>query len=231
MEAPDDWNSGKISATILSVDWKLNGLFATNFANKLFGSNEEAVSFFAIINAPSLANSAIPFVQKLGLISLALSQFVTINRESDLTLTDGSSAHLYSISVSVDQLRKLKVPLDKALDAVLITTQQHDKTYIVVYATELGRMNQYQSIFDNMLNSVTLGAASFSGTGAITSQSESQVPPTFNPTPQSTASNQPSPVNDVPTCPDSGVPGIARVINDSHYDEATGQMVLDFANP
>ncbi len=43
MQAPDDWNSGKLSATILNLDWKLNGIFATNFANKLFGSSEERV--------------------------------------------------------------------------------------------------------------------------------------------------------------------------------------------
>lgn len=162
MEAPDDWNGGKISATILSVDWKLNGVFATNFANKLFGSGQEAISLFAIINAPSLVNPAIPFIEKLGLISFALSQFVTLNSESDLVLRDGSPAHLYSVSVSVDQLRKLQAPIDTALDAVLITTQQQDKTYIVVYATEAGRMGQYQSAFDTMLNSVTIGSASFS---------------------------------------------------------------------
>jgi hypothetical protein len=162
MEAPDDWNSGKLSATILSVDWKLNGVFATNFANKLFGSGQDAISFFAITNAPSLVNPAIPFIEKLGLISFALSQFVTLNSESDLMLSDGSPAHLYSISVSVDQLRKLQAPIDKALDVVLITTQQQDKTYIVVYATEAGRMGQYQSAFDKMLNSVTIGSASFS---------------------------------------------------------------------
>ena len=162
MEALDDWNSGKVSATILSVDWKLNGVFATNFANKLFGSGQEATSFFAVMNAPSMVNPAIPFIEKLGLISFALSQFVTLNNESDLVLSDGSPAHLYSVSVSVDQLRKLQAPIDKALDAVLITTQQQDKTYIVVYATEAGRMGQYQSAFDTMLNSVTIGSASFS---------------------------------------------------------------------
>ena len=130
----------------------------------------ESIAFFAIINAPSLANATIPLGQKLGLISFALSQFVTINRESDMTLSDGSPAHLYSISASVDQLRKLKAPMDKALDVVLITTQQHDKTYIVVYATEAGRMSQYQSAFDNILNSVTLGSASFSSTGQMTAE-------------------------------------------------------------
>jgi plastocyanin len=117
-----------------------------------------------------LANAAIPLGQKLGLISFALSQFVTINSQSDVKLNDGSAAHQYSISASVDQLRKLKAPMDKALDVVLITTQQHDKTYIVVYATEAGRMSQYQSAFDGILNSVTIGSASFSNMGQMTAE-------------------------------------------------------------
>ncbi|MEP6577141.1 MAG: hypothetical protein ABJB85_11995 [Nitrososphaerota archaeon] len=174
MQAPDEWNSGKLSATILSLDWKLNGLFATNFATKLFGGSDESIALFAVVNAPPLANSAIPFVEKLGLISLALSQVVTIKSESDLTLSDGSNAHLYSISASVEQLRKLKAPIDKPLDVVLISTQHQDKTYLVVYATELGRMSQYQNIFDNMLNSLTIGAVSFSGAGSSGTNENSQ---------------------------------------------------------
>jgi CHRD domain len=165
MQTPDDWNSGKLSATFLNLDWKLNGIFATNFATKLFASSKESIAFFAIVNAPSLANAAIPLAQKFGLISFALSQFVTINKESDITLSDGSQGHSYSVSVSVEQLRKLKAPIDKALDAVLITTEQQDKTYIIVYTTEIGRMSQYQSVFDSMLNSVTIGAASLAGAG------------------------------------------------------------------
>jgi cytochrome c biogenesis factor len=163
MQAPDDWNSGRLSATILNVNWKLNGIFATNFATKLFGSSEEPAAYFAIVNSPSLANAAIPLAQKLGLISFALSQYVTINSESDVTLSDGSSGHLYSISVSLDQLRKLKAPIDKAHDVTLITTEQHGHTYIILYATEFGKMGQYQSVFDKILNSVTIGTASFSG--------------------------------------------------------------------
>jgi hypothetical protein len=167
MQAPDDWNSGKLSATFLNLDWKLNGIFATNFATKLFASSDESIAFFAIVNAPSIANAAIPLAQKFGLISFALSQFVTINKESDITLSDGSLGHSYSVSISVEQLRKLKAPIDKALDAVLVTTQQQDKTYIVVYATEAGRMNQYQSVFDSILNSVTVGTTSLSGSGNL----------------------------------------------------------------
>jgi hypothetical protein len=54
MQAPDDWNSGKLSATFLNLDWKLNGIFATNFATKLFASSDESIAFFAIVNAPSM---------------------------------------------------------------------------------------------------------------------------------------------------------------------------------
>lgn len=161
LSAPDNWSSGKLSMTVVNLDWRLNGVFATNFATKLFGPSSQSVAFFATINAPSLASIALPFAEKIGLISSALSQYVTITDESDMTLSDGSSAHQYNISVSTEQLQKLQAPLDKPLDAVLITTQQYGKTYIVLYATEQGKMGQYQSTFDNMLNSVTIGKASF----------------------------------------------------------------------
>lgn len=172
MNAPDDWNSGKLSSTILSVDWKLNGLFATNIATKLFSTSEEPLAVFAIVNSPSVINFAIPFAQKTGLLSMVLSGYVTINRETDITLSDGSSAHLYSLSVSLEQLRKVKAPIDKALDVVLITTQQQGGTYIVLYATELGKMGQYQNIFDGIRDTVKIGGVSFSG---ITSPSSSTV--------------------------------------------------------
>jgi hypothetical protein len=161
MEAPEDWNSGKISTTILSLDWNLNGLFATNFANKFFGAGQEAISFFVVVNAPTLANPAMPFIEKLGLISLALSQFVTLNSESDLYLSDGSPAHLYSMSMSQDQLRRLNIPSEKAIDAVLITTQIQGKTYLVAYSTEAGRITEYQPLFEKMLDSVNLGGVTF----------------------------------------------------------------------
>jgi hypothetical protein len=166
MEVPDDWNSGKLSMTVLNINWKLNGLFATNFATKLFGSSDESIAFFAVINAPSLANAAIPIAQKLGLISLLLSQYVTINRESDSTLSDGSSAHKYFITASYDQIHKLKAPIDKAIQATLITTQQKGKTYIVIFGTEQGRTEQYQSVLDNILDTVNIGSASFSNIGS-----------------------------------------------------------------
>jgi hypothetical protein len=161
LNAPDDWSSGKLSMTVVSLDWRLSGVFATNFATKLFGPPNQSIAFFATLNTPSLVSFALPFAEKIGLISLALSKYVTITGESEMTLSDGTSAHVYNISVSTDQLRKLQAPLDKPLDAVLITTKQYGKPYIVLYATEQGKMGQYQSTFDKMLNSVTIGTVSF----------------------------------------------------------------------
>lgn len=192
--APDDWNSGKLSSTILSVDWKLNGLFATNIATKLF-STSEPLAVFAIVNSPSVVNLAIPFAQKTGLLSMVLSGYVTINRETDITLSDGSSAHLYSLSVSLEQLRKVKAPIDKALDVVLITTQQQGGTYIVVYATELGKMGQYQKIFDGIRDTVKIGGVSFSG---ITSPSSSAVTTPSTDTSPRNVEETPSPLVEPP---------------------------------
>jgi plastocyanin len=185
MQAPDDWNSGKLSTTVLSVDWKLNGLFATNFGTKLFGLSNVPIAFFTVVNAPSIVNTALPFLQKTGLISFALGQAVTINKETDLKLSDGSSAHQYSISASLEQ----EVPLDKAMDAVIITTQQNDKTYIIAYGTEQGQLGQFQSSFDSMLRSVTIGSASFSSTA---SSSKSTAPPQIPPSIQPTVPESPS---------------------------------------
>ena len=106
-------------------------------------------------------------------------------------MSDGSPGHSYSVSISVEQLRKLKAPIDKALDAVLVTTQQQDKTYIVVYTTEAGRMSQYQSVFDSILNSVTVGTASLSGSGNLVSTPTN---PNINPSQTSPPSEPVEPV-------------------------------------
>ena len=161
LESPSEWTSGQLSGTIVSLDWKLNGLFASNFASKLFASQEEPVAFLAIVNAPPLANTAIPLAQTFGLISLALSQYVTINNDYDISLNDGSSGHYYDISVTLAQLQKVKAPIDRALDVRLITTQQQGKTYIVAYATDMGRMGEYEGIFYNLLSSIRFGSVGF----------------------------------------------------------------------
>lgn len=154
MQAPNDWNSGIISQTVAKLNWRLNGLTATN---------DDLSAFFAVVNLPSLADLALPLGQKTGLLSLIISQYVTINNESDVKLSDGSSGHLYSFSVTPEQLHHLNVPSDKGFDGVLITSKQQEGTYIVIYATERGQMSEFETTLQNMLGSVKFGSVGFSG--------------------------------------------------------------------
>jgi hypothetical protein len=162
IHVPDNWNSGKLSAIIVSLDWELNGLFTSNFATSFLSTAEEPIAVFAVLNSFSWLNMALPFGQKTGLLSFILSQYATVNREFDITLGDGSSAHLYSISITLEQLRKLKAPIGNALDVEFITIEQQGSTYMIVYATELGKMSQYQATFENILSSVNIGTVHFS---------------------------------------------------------------------
>jgi hypothetical protein len=146
MQAPDNWNSGIVSQTVAKLNWRLNGLTATN--NDLSG-------FFVVVNLPSLANFALPLGQKTGLLSWIISHYAIINNESDVTLADGSSGHLYSISVSADQLHRLNAPIDKGFDGVMITTKQQGGTYIILYAAQQGRMGEFKDTFTNILHSVS----------------------------------------------------------------------------
>ena len=154
MQAPDDWNSGIVSQTVAKLNWRLNGLTATN---------DDLSAFFAVVNLPSLANLALPLSQKSGILSLILAQYVTINKESDVILSDGSPGHLYSISVSTEQLHHLNAPIDKGFDGILITTKQGQSTYVVLYATQQGRMGDFQDVLQNMFNSIRFGSVGFSG--------------------------------------------------------------------
>ena len=72
---------------------------------------------------------------------------MTINRESDITLSDGSSGHLYSFTVTPEQLHRLNAPIDKGFVGVFITTKQQGAAYMVVYAGQLGRMSEFEGIF------------------------------------------------------------------------------------
>src|SRR6476659_4862379 len=146
MQAPNDWNSGIVSQTVAKLNWRLNGLTATN--NDLSG-------FFIVVNLPSLANFALPLGQKTGLLSWIISHYATINNESEVILADGSSGHLYSISVSSDQLHRLNAPVDKGFDGVMITTKQQGGTYIILYAAQHGRMGEFKDTFTSMLHSVS----------------------------------------------------------------------------
>lgn len=145
MQAPDNWNSGIVSQTVSKLNWRLNGLTATN---------DDLSAFFVVVNLPSLANFALPLGQKTGLLSLIISHYVTIINESDVTLHDGSSGHLYSISVSTEQLHRQNAPIDKEFDGVFITTKQQGGTYIILYAAQFGRMGEFKDTFDNLLRSV-----------------------------------------------------------------------------
>ena len=57
MQAPNDWNSGIISQTVAKLNWRLNGLTATN---------DDLSAFFAVVNLPSLADLLFPLVKRQG---------------------------------------------------------------------------------------------------------------------------------------------------------------------
>jgi beta-glucanase (GH16 family) len=148
IQAPDNWNSGAASATIHNLNWRASGLATTN---------DNASAFFVIVNLPSAASLVVPLGQITGLTTTFLSQYVTVHNQYDLNFSDGSSGHAYSISVTADQLSKLQsfLPsINKQFDAVLILTQHKGSTYVIVYATELGRMGDYIGTFQNILSSV-----------------------------------------------------------------------------
>jgi hypothetical protein len=145
MEAPDSWNSGTISQTIATLNWRLNALSAVN---------DDASGLFVVGNLPPL-----PLDQKSEVLSLLLSQYVTIIRETDITFNDGSSGHEYSISISSDQLSHLGVPLNKTIDAILISTEQEGGKYFVLYASHQESKTEFEDLFQNMLHSVKFGSA------------------------------------------------------------------------
>ena len=155
--APDNWNSGTASATVHNLNWRAYSLAATN---------DDLSAFFVIVSLPSLANIVIPFGQTTGLTSALLSQYVTVNNQHDISFSDGSSGHAYSISITADQLNRLQsfLPsINKQYDAVLITTQHQGGTYVIVFATELGRMGDFIGTFQNILGTVRFGSATYTG--------------------------------------------------------------------
>jgi hypothetical protein len=162
--APDKWNSGKISATVVTLNWRLNGLFATDIANNLFAS-KDSFGVFAVINSPSLTSMLLPLGEKSGLLSYLLSQYVTINNESTIKLTDGTVGHAYFISVTAEQIRKMNLPFNEAFDGIFITVPFHGSTYFVIYATPAGSSPQYENLFSSILNSVRFDSIGFSPQG------------------------------------------------------------------
>ncbi len=94
-----------------------------------------------------------------------------------------------SISATSDQLNRLPsfIPrINKEFDAVLISPQQHG-TYVILYATQHGRMGEFQGMFQNILNSISFGNAgnniggnmTSSGGGNMTSPSPNPTNATF----------------------------------------------------
>ena len=162
--SPDNWNSGKVSATVVALNWRLNGLFATDIANNLFAS-KDSFGVFAVINSPSLTSTLLPLGEKSGVLSYLLSQYVTINNESKIKLTDGTVGHAYFISVTAEQIRKMNLPFNEAFDGVFITVPFHGRTYFVIYATQAGYGPQYENLFARILNSVRFDSIGFSSPG------------------------------------------------------------------
>ena len=149
IEAPDDWNSGTASATIANLDWRGSDLATTT---------NDGTAFFAMINLPPIANLVLSVGQVTGLLSSYLSQYVSLNSEYEVTFEDGSLGHAYSISVNSQQLENIQpmIPsINREFDAVLITTQHSGVTYIIAYATDHGRMSEFENTFKNIFCSVS----------------------------------------------------------------------------
>ena len=148
IEAPDDWNSGTASATIANLDWRGSGLATSN----------DGTAFFAMINLPPIANLALSVGQLTGLLSSYLSQYVSLNSEYEVTFEDGSGGHAYSISANPQQLSNIQpmIPsIDREFDAVLITTQHSGVKYIIAYATDHGRMSEFENTFKDIFCSIS----------------------------------------------------------------------------
>ena len=149
IEAPDDWNSGTASATVANLDWRGSGLATTT---------NHGTAFFAMINLPPIANLVLSVGQVTGLLSSYLSQYVSLNSEYEVTFEDGSLGHAYSISVNSQQLSNIQPVLPsikREFDAVLITTQHSGVKYIIAYATDHGRMSEFENTFKNIFCSVS----------------------------------------------------------------------------
>ena len=111
-----------------------------------------------MINLPPIANLVLPVGQLTGLLSSYLSQYVSLNSEYEVTFEDGSLGHAYSISANSQQLSNIQPMLpsiNREFDAVLITTQHSGVTYIIAYATDHGRMSEFENTFKNIFCSVS----------------------------------------------------------------------------
>ena len=94
-----------------------------------------------------------------------MSSVLTINTVQARTeeILDSGNNNLKMSMQTPEQLHHLNVPSDKGFDGVLITTKLQGGTYIVMYATERGRMSEFETTLQNMLGSVKFGSVGFSG--------------------------------------------------------------------
>ena len=95
------------------------------------------------------------------LITTVLSPYVTLDDQFNVNVTDGSPGCAYSISVTPDQLSKLQPSVNKPFDAVLILTQYKGVTYVIVYATQEGRIGDFLGIFQKIVSSVRFASARY----------------------------------------------------------------------
>ena len=175
IEAPDDWNSGTASATIANLDWRGSGLATTTI---------DGTAFFAMINLPPIANLVLSVGQLTGLLSSYLSQYVSLNSEYEVTFEDGSHGHAYSISANSQQLGNIQPILpsiNREFDAVLITTQHSGVTYIIAYATDHGRMSDFENTFKNIFCSVSFNETENPQNGITTCKLSNQSPTSSGP--------------------------------------------------
>ena len=149
LQAPETWNSGSLSATILKLDWKVHSLIT---------ASDDVSTFFVVMNLPSLVNLVLPLGQGTGMLSEFLKNYVSVKSEFEVTLSDGSSEHAYLIDVTpkqIEEISSLHSSLNRTVDAVLIFKEYLGSSYLIAYGTSSGKLEQFQHQFQSILNSIT----------------------------------------------------------------------------
>jgi hypothetical protein len=149
LTAPETWNSGTLSVTIPKLDWKVHSLIT---------ASDNASSFFAVMNLPSLVNLMLPLGQGTGMMSEFLKKYVNLKSEFEVTMSDGSSEHAYLIGVTPQQIKEhflLHSTLNRSIDVVLIFNEHLGSSYLITYGTSSGNLEQFQHQFQSILNSIT----------------------------------------------------------------------------
>ena len=125
----------------------------------LITASDDATTFFTVTSLPSFTNLMLPLRQESGILSEFLKHYASHKSEFDVTLNDGSSEHAYLISVTpkqIEEISSLRSSLNRSVDAVLIFKEQLGITYLIVYGTNSGKLEQYQQEFQSILNSIIL---------------------------------------------------------------------------